>query len=55
LASIFRNINSKIVNPHKPDPMGKKNGSGTPIVGKTPITIAMFTKKWVNKIPTTPI
>jgi hypothetical protein len=33
LASIFRNINSKIVNPHKPDPI-EKNGSGTPIVGK---------------------
>ena len=53
LASIFKKINSKIVNPHKPDPPYEKKGKGTPIVGKIPTTIAILTKKWMNKIPAT--
>ena len=45
LASIFKKINSKIVKPQRPEPPYEKKGSGTPTVGNTPITIAIFTKK----------
>jgi hypothetical protein len=51
LASIFKNINNRIVKPHNPELHKRKKV--TPIVGKIPITIAMFTKKCVNKIPAT--
>ena len=46
-------MKNKIVNPHSPEPQYEKKGNGTPMVGKTPITIAIFTKKWVNRIPAT--
>jgi hypothetical protein len=46
-------MNSKIVNPHSPEPPYEKNGKGTPIVGKIPATIAIFTKKCINKIAAT--
>jgi hypothetical protein len=44
LASIFKNINNRIVKPHNPE-LQRKKGNGTPIVGKIPITIAMLQKK----------
>jgi hypothetical protein len=46
-------INSKMVKPQSPEPPYEKKGNGTPIVGKIPKTIAMFTKKWMNKIAAT--
>ena len=45
LASIFKKINNKMVNPQSPEPPYEKNGNGTPIVGKIPTTMAIFTKK----------
>ena len=45
LASIFKKINSNIVNPQSPDPPYEKKGKGTPMVGKIPMTMAIFTKK----------
>ena len=39
-----------MVKPHSPDPPYEKKGNGTPIVGKIPNTIAILTKKWMNKI-----
>jgi hypothetical protein len=47
-------MNSKIVNAHKLEPPYERKGSGTPIVGKIPTTIDMFTAKWVNKTEATP-
>lgn len=49
LASNLMKIKSKIVNDHKLEPPYEKKGSGTPIVGKSLISIAIFTKKCVNK------
>ena len=53
LASSFKKIKSKIENPQSPEPPYEKKGSGTPMVGKTPTTIAMFTKKCINSMPAT--
>lgn len=39
-----------MVNPHRPEPPYEKKGRGTPIVGNIPVTIAMFTKKWMNNM-----
>lgn len=38
-----------MVKAHKLEPPYEKKGSGTPIVGNSLISIAMFTKKCVNK------
>ena len=46
-------IKRRMVNPHKPEPPYEKKGKGIPIVGKIPATIAIFTKKWRNKIAAT--
>jgi hypothetical protein len=54
LASILRKINNKIVKPQRPEPPYEKNGKGTPMVGNIPATMAMFIKKWINKMPATP-
>jgi len=53
LASIFIKIKSKIVKPQSPEPPYEKKGNGTPMVGKTPKTIAIFTKEWMNKMAAT--
>ena len=42
-----------MVKPQSPEPPYEKKGTGTPIVGKIPATIAIFTKKWINNIPAT--
>jgi hypothetical protein len=52
LASIFRKINNKIVNP-KVQILRRRRKVMDSIVGKTPTTIAIFTKKCVNNIPAT--
>jgi PBP1b-binding outer membrane lipoprotein LpoB len=48
----FDKINSKIQSP-KVQILRKRKTEVEPIVGKMPETIAIFTKKWVNKIPAT--
>ena len=53
LASNFKKMNSKNVNAIKLDPPYEKNGNGTPIVGKIPISIDTFTKKCINKMAAT--
>ena len=42
-----------MVKPQSPEPPYEKKGNGTPMVGKTPKTIAIFTKKWRNKTAAT--
>lgn len=37
----------------KLEPPYEKNGNGTPIVGNIPISMAIFTKKCMNKNPAT--
>jgi hypothetical protein len=38
-------MNNNIVNPQSPEPPYEKKGSGTPMVGNIPSTIAILTKK----------
>jgi hypothetical protein len=42
-----------MVKPQSPEPPYEKKGRGTPIVGNIPITIAIFTKKCIKRIPAT--
>lgn len=42
-----------MVKPHKPEPPYEKKGNGTPMVGNTPTTMAILTKKCMNKIAAT--
>lgn len=42
-----------MVKPQSPEPPYEKNGSGTPIVGNIPSTMAIFTKKCINRTAAT--
>ncbi len=53
LASIFRKIKSNMVKPQSPEPPYEKNGSGTPMVGNIPATMAILTKKCINRTEAT--
>ena len=52
-ASNFKKINNKRVKAIKLDPPYEKNGNGTPMVGKIPISMDTFTKKCINKMAAT--
>ena len=42
-----------MVKPQRPKTTSEKKSNGTPMVGKTPKTIEIKTKKWMNKIAAT--